>query len=101
MTEKSVCYRFKGIIQRPAIKKDRNGHDWIEFILQRDGKTNIPCRAFNDKADVVIENHREGDEIDVIGKFDSFAFQKRNGQQGSINYFHIVRVCCSSNSAAA
>src|SRR5690606_21233186 len=85
-------YRFKGVIQKLIVKRDRNGRPWVEFRLDREKKTRFPCRAFNEKAEAVLADYNEGDEVDIVGKFESFVYEKQGGSQGVINYFHIVRV---------
>lgn len=94
MTEKSesTYYPFFGTIRNGRVKKDKNGKDWIEFTLARNGKTDLPCRAFTDKAQKIIAEFDEGSDMRVVGKFEDFSFTKPNGAGRTIHYVHIVWV---------
>lgn len=94
MTEKSDSryYPFFGTVRNGRVKKDKNGKDWIEFTLARQDKTDIPCRAFADKATKIIAEFDEGAAMRVVGKFEDFSFTRQNGTARTIHYVHIVWV---------
>lgn len=103
MTEKSESkfYPFFGTVRNGRVKKDRNGKDWIEFTLARSGKTDIPCRAFTDKAQKIIAEFDEGSDMRLVGKFEEFSCARQNGTARVIHYVHVIWVGCPQDAYQA